>query len=566
MSGAAIVRARRKVPGKGMISGRTFFVGRTNFLLLVTSYALGVAVYLTTVRFPEEAFSPSMSMVTRFANNGDKATDRRRKSEKTVRRRSSGSSAPEDSEPSSIRPEKRADDHRNTDPKWWRGTADFRGTTALSHPHFGARGTDADADGTTTGTREASHLIVDPSPERLVSSGRTANGDRFRAESEFACPTVGGGGGDDIGIEGEEGNKVLRKIRAGLEKRRSEGGASVGKRALRQDPASALASGRRSRILCMVYTVDLPEPRERLRAIVDTWGRDCDGFWAASNATDHDLGAIDLPHAGPEEYGNIWQKVRTMWTYAYDHYLEEFDFFHICGDDAYAVVENLRSFLDGPDVLRLEEGHLDEVSRKPKFFLKARKWLPAKPRRGESPGSNDAASDDRRGARPLFFGLPYPRRIVGVSDQNFLVPAGGPGYTLNRAALELFGRKGADDWWADRKDPKEDFAMGSFFASEGVFLSHVLDRAGGWRFGEGADFLGRWHAGIPAFNSPKRLKEEYGLESGDFLAGVSDEFAAFHLKTELRRLSSEEDGNGRNERRTVADLIYRYHAVLHGLC
>jgi hypothetical protein len=31
-----------------------------------------------------------------------------------------------------------------------------------------------------------------------------------------------------------------------------------------------------------------------------------------------------------------------MFRYAYDHYLNEFDFFHIGGDDHYVIVENLR--------------------------------------------------------------------------------------------------------------------------------------------------------------------------------------------------------------------------------
>jgi hypothetical protein len=43
----------------------------------------------------------------------------------------------------------------------------------------------------------------------------------------------------------------------------------------------------------------------------------------ASTKTDKGLGAVNIPHEGPEEYNNIWQKVRAMWSYIYDNYYEK---------------------------------------------------------------------------------------------------------------------------------------------------------------------------------------------------------------------------------------------------
>jgi len=57
----------------------------------------------------------------------------------------------------------------------------------------------------------------------------------------------------------------------------------------------------------------------------------------ASNATNPSLGTVNIPHEGPEEYRNIWQKVRSMWSYVYDNYYEKYDWFHIGGDDLYLV-------------------------------------------------------------------------------------------------------------------------------------------------------------------------------------------------------------------------------------
>ena len=70
-----------------------------------------------------------------------------------------------------------------------------------------------------------------------------------------------------------------------------------------------------------------------------------------STKTDKALGTVNIPHEGEEEYNNIWQKVRSMWSYVYDNYYEEYDWFHIGGDDLYLLVENLRLYLDRKSVV-----------------------------------------------------------------------------------------------------------------------------------------------------------------------------------------------------------------------
>lgn len=49
----------------------------------------------------------------------------------------------------------------------------------------------------------------------------------------------------------------------------------------------------------------------------------------ASNKTDQSLGTVDIAHEGPEEYNNIWQKVRSMWSYVYDNYYEKYDWYDL---------------------------------------------------------------------------------------------------------------------------------------------------------------------------------------------------------------------------------------------
>lgn len=116
----------------------------------------------------------------------------------------------------------------------------------------------------------------------------------------------------DIGIEGIGGNEVLAKVREGV----------IASHKFLQHAKSV-------RILCMIYTYE--RNHHLVRAITSTWGKECDGFFAASNSTDPSIGAVDLKKAGPEMYSNIWQKVRAMWAYA-GNYNGHFDYFFICGD------------------------------------------------------------------------------------------------------------------------------------------------------------------------------------------------------------------------------------------
>ena len=328
------------------------------------------------------------------------------------------------------------------------------------------------------------------------------------------------------GIEGEGGNAALLKVRGGIQEY------------LYNSTNSVVGKQRNSKILCMVYTVGLPESRSSLKAISETWAPKCDGFFAASNETNHALGAIDLPHKGPEEYANMWQKVRSMWAYAYDHYRNEFDFFHIVGDDTYIVVENMRSFLDGPDVIRLENGHLDEISSHPWYRKSASRWV-----------------NRANGSRPLLFGVPCPHKTY------LPFAAGGPGYTLNRAALEVFatGGFGRSDL-RETYNSREDVYVSDTLASEGVLVSHVLDQAKGWRYGESAEFTSSFRKDKP-FNyicGQKEMNSRFGLQAGENLDSLSKETASFHLKLDKMRL--------KKANQTIGTLIRRYHAILYDLC
>lgn len=320
-----------------------------------------------------------------------------------------------------------------------------------------------------------------------------------------------------FGIEGEGGNSVLRKISRGLGKARWE---------LQHNSSSRQPL----RILCMIYTVYTEDDRHSgQEAIADTWGKECDGFFGASNLTDHSIGTIDLPHFGPEEYGNMWQKIRSMWTYAYDHYLDDYDYFYIAGDDVYALLDNMRFYLQGPEVKRLEEGYIDQISA----YHAMR-------------GTKETA---QMRPRPLFFGKFMMHKGEPVTQ-------GGPGYILNKAALQLWGEYGADSFRTTWQDPREDFFMANFFMSRGVVISETQDVAKGMRFEGSAQSMFQFRGMYPKAAAEWRAK--YGFVIYPSIDLVSEFAIGFHLKYDKQRLKS----MGLHFR----DLIYRYHAFFNGWC
>jgi hypothetical protein len=59
------------------------------------------------------------------------------------------------------------------------------------------------------------------------------------------------------------------------------------------------AGVKRDKIFCLVYTTE--SGHSRIPNIRDTWGAKCDGFMVGSTKTDKSLGAVEIPHEGPEE-------------------------------------------------------------------------------------------------------------------------------------------------------------------------------------------------------------------------------------------------------------------------
>ena len=99
----------------------------------------------------------------------------------------------------------------------------------------------------------------------------------------------------------------------------------------------------RPKLFCGIYTHNAQRDFTRISALSHGWK--CDGFLAFSSVTIPSLGMVGLLHKGDESYHNMVQKSRSIWSYIATHYIDQFDYFHLGGDDMHVIVENMRSLL-----------------------------------------------------------------------------------------------------------------------------------------------------------------------------------------------------------------------------
>jgi len=183
------------------------------------------------------------------------------------------------------------------------------------------------------------------------------------------------------------------------------------------------------KVLCMIYTM-AADHGGRVRAVRETWGGGCDGFLAFSTESDPRIPAISIPHDGEESYSNMWQKVRSIWRFVGEHYLDEFDFFMLGGDDLMVLPGSLRDYL----------------------------------------GTVGSAEEDH------FMG----RRFKGYGKDNYF-NSGGAGYVLSRGTLRKFVANLENPLCV----PKKRTSM------EDVMIADCLRKALNIRFTDTRDEMGR---------------------------------------------------------------------------
>jgi len=284
-----------------------------------------------------------------------------------------------------------------------------------------------------------------------------------------------------------------------------------------QDEGAAASSALSPKILCVLFVVE--QDHDKLESIHNTWGSKCDGMIIGSNRTDRRIGAVDIPHEGPEVYNNIWQKVRSLWFYVYDNYYEDYDYFHSGGSDLYLLVDNLREYLVSREIRAASNGGRDPP-----------------------PADNDEHGEPSPTYQtPLYLG----RRFALMGNRDDIFVGGSGGYTINKAALKQF------ILMLPYCEPhgetfSEDLMMARCLKQLGIFPYDTKDVNGGERYHpfRPADHLTVYNDTDIAKGDDWYLK--YCIDCKWGIDHASSQSVAFHG--------------------VYPELMNRMHAILYGYC
>ena len=164
-------------------------------------------------------------------------------------------------------------------------------------------------------------------------------------------------------------------------------------------------------ILCFMMTHS-GSHRTKVNAVMDTWGRQCDGWLIASNETDIELGSMKMKT--PAQYTRLWIKLNETIRYITSNYIDHYDWFYKVDDDTFVIMENLREFLR---IKKCEESRPQIFG----YLLQDQTWQDQQ-RYFSLSQANQAFGD-------------YFLSNVRKATTNVEYLAGGSGYVMNRAYL-----------------------------------------------------------------------------------------------------------------------------------
>ncbi|KAI9992947.1 hypothetical protein PInf_014889 [Phytophthora infestans] len=109
----------------------------------------------------------------------------------------------------------------------------------------------------------------------------------------------------------------------------------------------------KSRVLCWVNTYHANHDK-RLHAIKRTWGRKCDKLLFMSDIEDLSVPTVEI--VAPPRHEMLWQKHREIVRLLVREYSEDqFDWVFKCDDDTFLIMENLKTYLNSPEIRAVAE-------------------------------------------------------------------------------------------------------------------------------------------------------------------------------------------------------------------
>jgi glycoprotein-N-acetylgalactosamine 3-beta-galactosyltransferase len=191
-----------------------------------------------------------------------------------------------------------------------------------------------------------------------------------------------------------------------------------------------------------------------------------------------------------------------MWSYIYDNYYGEYDWFHIGGDDLFLIVENLKYYLESEEIRTAANGGI---------------YLPD--------GTETVQT-------PLLLG----RRFAYMGDLNDIFDSGGSGYTMNKAALKSLVVEAFPNYFPHTHTFSEDTMVAKLFRKMNVLPYDTKDDEGSERY---MPFLPGHHYNYRLPKDPLKSKDWYAKYSINIKEGLehcSPRSVAFHyVKDEMMK-------------------------------
>jgi len=195
------------------------------------------------------------------------------------------------------------------------------------------------------------------------------------------------------------------------------------------------------RILCWLFThagVHLT----KADTVRQTWGHKCDGLLFFSNMDDPDLPAVKLDVHN--DFGNLWHKMQIAIVHLNARYGTQYDWFYKADDDTFAIIENLRRYLDSEEIREAQANHA---------------------KRGIFVGRR---MNNKRMQR------------VAPSEQ-CMFNGGGPGYLFDRNGLATMAG-GIGEFMKEKRTHSDDLMLGCAAEAMNITIIDTRDKAGGERF------------------------------------------------------------------------------------
>ncbi len=212
-----------------------------------------------------------------------------------------------------------------------------------------------------------------------------------------------------------------------------------------------------TKVLCFIPIISTDHDTKALE-VIQTWGKRCDRLLFASNATDHEIGAIkiDIPI---EDWAHLWQKQRETMRHIWQVYGTDYDWFLKADLDTYVIMENLKAYLTSEEIQSKKDQSLilgRRVSRREE------KW---------------------------YQGFDHNRTLVDdflkIIHNKFHYTMGGAGYVMNRKYLKTFYDSMDEHFCLSSKQEMtfpEDVAINFCMGNLGVYPYNTRDEFGRERF------------------------------------------------------------------------------------